>query len=394
MGRFRSLFDADEMKQLAIAAGVVETEEVAPAIAESPRRPSLLLDDDTPASSEASLNLQERPTVAPNQGASVAETPNSEGRVVAGSPESSGVRVFPVGDSYTVARPRLTSVSGDYPRVAVQDSANDSSLRVSGSDAAVATAESDTTADMAAIREVSSQGVPPDSDDGADDREARVRRLLIEYLSGEQMAVSAENALLTDPASTPLPAVVLDTDDASETRHTQGFNNESGRAGTDVGARPFLPSQGSVPVVAIEAATPESPVLDETPVLDSVQESTSPSGPAGSVATVASFDSSFTPAPPDPADTGIPAFDTPFRTSGPNTAVSSATAPAPLPGQDMLIRLGRPPLFTLLRASLLARVPWRAWQEQPWTQTHLCGALATVTGESEQFFLQEGAWRS
>ena len=76
------------------------------------------------------------------------------------------------------------------------------------------------------------------------------------------------------------------------------------------------------------------------------------------------------------------------------TVVSAVTEPTPLPGQHMLMRLSRPPLFTLLRASLVARVPWRVWQQEPWTQPHLCAALAAVTGESEQFFAQEDAWRN
>jgi hypothetical protein len=394
MGRFRSLFDADEMSELAIAAGLVETEEVAPAIAESPRRSGLLLDAEAPASAEASLNLQQRSVTAPVADVPATEPLTGEEPVVVGSPESSGARAFSAGDSYPLAGPQRTSESEDSPHAAVQGSPNDSSLRGSGTESSAASTESETTADMAAMRELSAPGIRPALDAATEEREARVRRLLMEYLAGEPVVVPNENRVTADASSTPLPAVVLDSDETSEAPHARSSGDFGQGAGTEGGTRPFLPSQGSAPVAAIETETPEASAPGAEPDVEPVREPTSPRGVVGGGAAVPSFDSSFTPAPPGPADTGIPAFDTPFRASVPNTAVSSAAAPAPLPGQDMLRRLGCPPMYTLLRASLLARVPWRAWQERPWSQTQLCAALATVTGESEQFFSQEGAWRS
>jgi hypothetical protein len=300
MGRFRSLFDADEMRDLAVAAGLVDEAAAAPESAEPVVRRSLLLDDDDEPKGSAAVHRS-------------------------------------------------------APRADENAAAND----------------------------------PADSDE-------RVRLLLQDYLAGGAQAAAPDADVQSDVVDTPLPAIVMEDDDVPLVVPPEALWRESSGSGLDASTRAFLATPSAVLGVVADAMTTSGVGAADVMAEDSPNlRSELPWGAAADDLAAVSANPSFG-VPADSIVSGAEAVvgDTPFEEGHSRTVVSAVTEPTPLPGQHMLMRLSRPPLFTLLRASLIARVPWRVWQQEPWTQPHLCAALAAVTGESEQFFAQEDAWRN
>lgn len=299
MGRFRSLFDAEEMRDLAVAAGLVHEAAAAPESVEPVVRRSLLLDDNAEQELDAA------------------------------------VRVAP---------------------------------RANEDEVANATADS----------------------------EGRVRRLLQDYLSGGAPAVEPHADVQMDGADTPLPAMVMDDDEAPLAVPPVALWRESSGSGLDASTRAFLATPSAVPGVASDAMATSGVGAADVMADDSPNvRSELPWGATTTNGAAANANPSLVASATTLAsEAEAMACDTPFEAGHVRTAVSLVTEPTPLPGQQLLMRLSRPPLFTLLRASLVARVPWRVWQQEPWTQPHLCAALAAVTGESEQLFAQEDAWRN
>jgi len=304
MGRFRSLFDADEMRDLAVAAGIVDEAVATPETAEPVVRGSLLLDDDAQ------------------------EVPEQ-------SPSSSSPTAAPL----DVGGPPAQAYSGST--------------------------------------------------------DERVRRLLMHYLTGESAAAAAEPNDRSEIVDTPLPAIVMDDDEVPLDAPPQALWHETSSLGSDESTRAFLATPSAALSAASDHMDTSAVAVSDGPFADSPHvRSELPWGAAAGGVDGGVENASDAQAPELASESGSTVWDTPFEDGHSRTVVSEVTDPAPLPGQQLLTKLSRPPLFTLLRASLIARVPWRVWQREPWAQPNLCAALAEVTGESEQLFEQEDAWRN
>jgi hypothetical protein len=395
MGRFRSLFDADEMRDLAVAAGIVGEAAATPETEEPVVRRSLLLDDDAqevpdpspnpgsrtgaallfggpPAQAYGASAVTSAPQAQPEPRRQSGETLSvAESMPSTAAPVSPGVSAT-VGNSFnqgpfTPAEGQTESLSPEPGTESPQPSA-DAGTRVSG--------------------EHQADGTPDETDE-------RVRRLLMQYLAGESAPEEADANDRSEVVDTPLPAIVMDDDEVPLDAPHQALWHETSSLGSDASTRAFLATPSAELKVASDSMDTSSVAASDGPFADSLHvRSELPWGAAAGGVAGGVENASDAQAPELASESGSTVWDTPFEEGHSRTVVSAVTDPAPLPGQELLTKLSRPPLFTLLRASLIARVPWRVWQREPWAQPNLCAALAEVTGESEQLFEQEDAWRN
>jgi hypothetical protein len=390
MGRFRSLFDADEMRDLAVAAGLVDEAAATPEAAERPVRRSLLLDDDAGDASEPSVNSLSPQGLTVSIAAAGTAGPASVGHVGPSEP--------PVAQSerHDVAASHSTSVADMTGAAVVASGAFPTAASYSEVDAAADGSSPDPyAASSASSTELAASSSPVESAGEADDNEARVRLLLMQYLAVEQPTDHVEQGAPAVATDTPLPAVVVEEDESSVQEPLQERWNEASGPGLDTSTRQFLSTPSAALLAAPGEMGPPGDSVSALPFSDSTySEPVEPWQASSAGIAAAGAQGPPVAAPLEASGVDVLAFDTPFEASHSRTVVSTVTEPAPLPGQPMLVSIASPPLLSLLRASLLARVPLQAWHEEPWAQPDLCAALANVTGESEEFFAQEDAWRT
>lgn len=395
MGRFRSLFDADEMRDLAVAAGIVDEAAATPETAEPVVRRSLLLDDDAQEVPDPSPDPGSRTGAALLFGGPPAQAYGASAVTSAAQAQPEPRRQS--GETWSVAESMPSTAAPVSPGVSatVGNSLNQGPFTPAEGQTESLSPEPATESPLPsadagtrASGENQAAGTPDETDE-------RVRRLLMQYLSGESAPEEAVANVPGEVVDTPLPAIVMDDDEVPLDAPHQALWHETSSLGSDASTRAFLATPSAALRAASDSMDTSAVAVSDGPFADSPHvRSELPWGAVAGGGAVGVEGGSDVQAPELASEYGSPVWDTPFEDGHSRTAVSAVTEPAPLPGQQLLMKLSRPPLFTLLRASLIARVPWRVWQHEPWAQPNLCAALAEVTGESEQLFEQEDAWRN
>jgi hypothetical protein len=405
MGKFRSLFDPDEIRELAIAAGLLEAE-AEPRMVTGDRPAVRFLDPEprsqlpaqgfTASQVRIAVVAPAEPPAAAAPAAAPA-TPDAQARATMPLPTPDQSEAF---TSREVSGPGLGSASS--ARVDVVSPAPTSNpaiptapplaavpglISASGSSPAVRTVEAVTPLPAQPAAEAAPAIAPPVKTPSA--------RQTLAW--GD---VDPSETFIGAPGSRP-PRAPTPSADVS-------FAVTPSPAAAEPAVAPV--QQASPVSVAAPEPVVAPPVAAPAPVVAPAPSPVAAAAPADASPASNSAGSAQRDAVVDAAAERLKSLMQQYLVGAESTATTGpreAVRPAPggeatvaiaarrgaVAGEGMLQSLGLPPLYTLMRASLAARTPLSVWERQPWADARLGEALAIVTGQPASMFRSEAAWR-